>query len=188
MKFSTWTMIRNKIRNMKGQDWLIVILIGVLILIVAIPSGTGSQIGKQDAKGSHGEENEEEINGDCATEGEEREYAARLEKKLETVLEKMENVGKVEVMITLKDEGEAVLDKDVSSNSESYQENTVIFDAGSENSPYVTKENAPKIEGVVIVAEGGKNAAVQSRIVDAVTALFGVEAHKVKVVPMQNVE
>lgn len=40
----------------------------------------------------------------------------------------------------------------------------------------------------MVVAEGGKNAAVQSRIMDAVTALFGVEVHKVKVVPMQNVE
>ena len=35
---------------MKGQDWLIVILIGMLILIVAIPSGSGSKIGKQDTK------------------------------------------------------------------------------------------------------------------------------------------
>lgn len=185
MKFSTWTIIRNKIRHMKGQDWLIVILIGMLILIAAIPSGSGSKIGKQDTKENSGEKNGK---ADGKAEDNEQEYAAQLETKLEDILEKMEGVGKVDVMITLKDEGETVLDKDVSSNSESYQENTVIFDSGNQNSPYVTKETAPQIEGVVVVAEGGKNAAVQSRIMDAVTALFGVEVHKVKVVPMQNVE
>ena len=128
MKFSTWTIIRNKIRHMKGQDWLIVILIGMLILIAAIPSGSGSKIGKQDTKENSGEKNGK---ADGNAEDDEREYAAQLETKLE--------------------EGETVLDKDVSSNSESYQENTVIFDSGNQNSPYVTKETAPQIEGVVVV-------------------------------------
>ena len=61
---------------MKGQDWLIVILIGMLILIAAIPSGSGAKIGKQDTKENSGEKNGK---ADGNAEDDEREYAAQLE-------------------------------------------------------------------------------------------------------------
>lgn len=43
----------------------------------------------------------------------------------------------------------------------------------------------PEIEGVVVVAEGAGSGTVNRTIVEMVQALFGVEAHKVKVVKME---
>jgi len=42
----------------------------------------------------------------------------------------------------------------------------------------------PKIEGVVVVAQGGGNAKTVTEISNAVMSLFPVEAHKVVVVKM----
>mgnify|MGYP006875711212 CR=1 FL=1 len=38
---------------------------------------------------------------------------------------------------------------------------------------------------VTVVAQGGGNAVVQKNITDVIQALFGVEAHKIKVVKMK---
>ena len=46
--------------------------------------------------------------------------------------------------------------------------------------PYVSKENAPEVEGILVIADGGGNAVVAKNLTEAVQALFGVEAHKIK--------
>ena len=40
---------------------------------------------------------------------------------------------------------------------------------------------ATEVEGVVVIADGGDNAVVAQNITEAVQALFGVEAHKIKI-------
>ena len=45
-------------------------------------------------------------------------------------------------------------------------------------------EEAPQVEGVVIVAEGVGNSVVERNIQQAVMALFPVEAHKIKIMKM----
>ena len=84
-----------------------------------------------------------------------------LEDKLEQVLSAMEGVGEVRVMITVKE-----------SSSELFTEE---------------KENG-EVLGVVVVAEGAGNARVDSKIMDAVKALFGIEAHKISIVKMRSQE
>ena len=46
------------------------------------------------------------------------------------------------------------------------------------------KTLAPQIEGVLVLAQGGDNAVVSANITEAVMALFGIEAHKIKVMKM----
>ena len=129
-------------------------------------------------------------------------YCRELEKQLKKVLQVMEGVGKVEVMITVKDTGETVIEKDITKEEEkgleedgtgikrensviNFQEETIyIQDTGSKHTPFVTKEVKPQIEGVVVVAEGAQNAVVVKNISDAVLALFPIEVHKIKVVKM----
>ena len=113
----------------------------------------------------------------------------------------MEGVGKVEVMITLQDDGERIVEKDITRNSQEvlegdgetkretresqYQEGSVFGqETGQEGQPFVSKEVVPKVEGVLVVAEGGGNAKTVKNISDAVLALFPVEVHKIKVVKM----
>lgn len=124
-----------------------------------------------------------------------------LEERLEKVLTEMAGVGKVKVMITLKSSEELVVEKDDTMVRSNTNENdsaggsrmvnqvdmapsTVYRTKGSESEPYVVKTISPRVEGVVVVAQGGGNGVVNKNITEMVQALFGVEAHKVKVVKM----
>ena len=64
------------------------------------------------------------------------------------------------------------------------EEITVVYDTGDTRQPYVICRQMPKIEGVVVVAQGGGNAKTVTEISNAVMSLFPVEAHKVVVVKM----
>ncbi len=126
------------------------------------------------------------------------------EKKLKKILEKMDGVGEVDVMITLKSSKELVVLKDEpytqeslnevdnqggsrTSSSASNDEETVLVNDGNGNSePFVVKELAAQIEGVVVIAQGGSDGEVALDIVSAVEVLFGIPAHKVKVLEMSQ--
>ena len=71
----------------KGSKYIIFILVGLLILVMCIPTGTSSGELKQ--------EEETVSNGD-------------MERQLENVLSAMEGVGKVKVMITTENERSSV--------------------------------------------------------------------------------
>ena len=71
------------------------------------------------------------------------------------------------------------------SQQTSRSENTV-YHTGGNNEPYVVKTLAPQIEGVLVIAQGAGNGNVSRTIVEIAQALFDVEAHKVKVVRMEE--
>ena len=178
----------NYIRHMDKTQWLTVILVGVLLLVGAIPVNNGTKGGKADADG------EEESAAESARR-EQQEYQEYLEQRLEDILKMMDGVGNVRVMITVKDKGEKVVAKDnTTSNSSTTSEDglvsndyssesTTVYDG--EDTPYETKELLPEVEGVVVVAEGAGNAAVETEIYETVMALFEVDAHKISVGKMR---
>ena len=43
-------------------------------------------------------------------------------------------------------------------------------------------ERMPRVEGIVVVAEGGNHSVVVKNITEAVSALFDVDVHKIKIV------
>ena len=129
-----------------------------------------------------------------------------LEKRLEEVLSAVQGVGRVKVMITLSSRGEKIVEKDIPlersnvvekdsaggnrSTNEMFSQEETVYSTNSQGDkiPYVVKENSAVVEGVSVVAEGGDNAMVQNNISDIVQALFGIEAHKIKVVKMKREE
>lgn len=168
------------------------------------PEGTGlpggNLPGTGTAKNTEGTGKEEE-NGKEETPDTDREYARYLEARLTELLSRMAGAGKVRVMITLKSSRELVVEKEEpvsrsTTNEKDSQggsrivsqmdsgENTVYRTEGSYSEPYVIMTLPPQIEGVVVVAEGAGNGTVNRTIVEIVQALFDVEAHKVRVVPM----
>lgn len=208
----------------KKSDWVVVALVGVLLLVIAMPLGN-EKAAKSDGaagdgtlaegmasarkgtgetgSGTNGAYTETSREGGETSSGEA--YVTYLENKLETVLSQMEGVGKVEVMITVSDAGEYVVEKDkkstatvtsesdssggtrtVSENNE--EEQTIYVDTGDETYPYIQKEKLPTVEGVVVVAEGGGSSVVVSNISESVKALLPVEAHRIKVVKMCSKE
>lgn len=192
MKKREWFSLE-KIKGISKNQLLIGGLAGILLLIIALPAETdkkGEQrVPKEDNSGQTGQDT-----------GNDSSYGKELERKLEQILGEMEGVGKVEVMITLKDDGERILEKDITRSSQEtaeedgtvkrntresqYQEETVFSKETDQGQPFVAKETAPLVEGVLVVAEGGENAKTVKNISDAVLALFPVEVHKIKVVKM----
>ena len=65
------------------------------------------------------------------------------------------------------------------------EENTVYEKNGSgQEKPYVSETMEPEVSGVLVVAEGGDDPVTVREITEAVQALFGIEAHKIKVMKM----
>ena len=129
-----------------------------------------------------------------------------LEQRLEEILGAMQGVGRVKVMVTLASSGEKIVEKDIPlernnivendstggnrSTNEMYSQEETVYSTNSEGDkiPYVVKEYSAVVEGVSVVAEGGDSALVQKNISEVIQALFGIEAHKIKVVKMKQEE
>ena len=116
-------------------------------------------------------------------------YTKKNERVLEEFLEKVDGIGEVEVMITLKASEKKETLQDTSENSDegkySHSEENVIISADEGESPYVVQVNSPQIEGVVVAAKGAGTGEKDSEIIDAVMALFSVEPHKIKVMKLK---
>ena len=127
-------------------------------------------------------------------------YETQMEKRLVSILQKMEGVGAVSVMVTTYSDEEKVLAEDVTQNNQHSEEkdqaggtrnsvNTssnhqVIMQSG--NVPYVVKENKPEIKGVLILAEGADDSTVRSGITEAVSKVLDVPVHKISVLKKQS--
>lgn len=109
-------------------------------------------------------------------------YKKAREEELKELLQKVDGVGKAEVMITLKASNEKVTLKDNSSRGETSEEKTVLVEnSDRDSSPYIIQEKEPEIEGIVIVCEGGYDSVIKREITDAACALFSIESHKIKI-------
>lgn len=187
-------MQKIKEKKLKRSDWLILVLAGILILIIALPTDT-----KEKKQAEKSKENISKENNTMEASKDE------IERKLEDILEKIDGAGDVKVMITYQDSGTQVVEKDKNTSENSLeesdstggvrstkeqqlQESTVYEDADAGNTPLVSKELLPKVEGILIVASGGDNQKVKQNISEAVLALFQVEAHRIKIVKMSGLE
>lgn len=191
------------------------VLTGILLFIIALPakdeenkSGTGdilgvngNQVSSTNFASSSGEMTQEALKDSSAETMEE--YEARQEEKLTKMLSNVEGVGKVEVMLTFVSSEELVVEKDapvvrsstVEKDSEDgtrtitqyeHGDSTVYRSSSGESEPYVVKTLNPRVEGVFVVAEGAGDGSVNRNITEIAQALFGVEAHRVKVVSMKR--
>lgn len=187
----------------KRDNLIILILAGILLFIIALPTKGESE---KDVDVKDVNAGAMDVTGEgnvIAKDSGPVEYASEQEKKLKALISAMEGVGKVEVMITLASSEELVVERDrtisrsntVEKDSEGgtrtvtqyEQGDTAIYKGSSGASePYVIKTNNPKVEGILVVAEGAADATVNLRITESVQALYDVEAHKVKVVPLGN--
>ena len=185
-------------KNIKKSDWLVLALIGAILLVIVLPESEHEKqnaVNKNAAAASNRTEN--------VTKNDIAEYTSYLEEKLEKVLSEIEGVGKVRVMLTLSDKGEAIVEKDTKDFSNSVKETgnnggnkdtfereiqseTIRVEDENGTYPYVAKTVLPTVEGVLVVAEGGGNTGVVAQISKAVLALFPIEAHKIIVVKMSQ--
>lgn len=194
-KFSKWNIRWNK------ESALIVILAGILCLVVVWPTGTKKSTEKTFSESrSSSSSNEAGASSDAVLNA----YIENQEQRLKSLLERMDGVGKIQVMIRAKASKEYVVEKDVTSSSStvgetdsqggsrqstdgSRSESSVYTKNSSGNEvPWVIQEIEPEIEGVVVAAEGGGNESIANEITQAVQVLFDIPIHKIKVVKMKG--
>ena len=182
----------------RRDNLLILVLLGVLLFIIALPvkkeepqaASVGTETAEQYNAGIFTSPSqttgEQETAVDTETRavaaGSAEEYTAYLEGKLKKMLESVRGLGGVEVMTADRSQTEeqdsAGGTRTVSSSNTGYQ---TVYQDGSQGTPFVAKTITPKVEGVLVVAEGAGKGNMTSEITQIAQALFGVEAHKVKV-------
>ena len=131
-------------------------------------------------------------------------YAEYWEERLEDALTYMDGVGKVRVLITLKESEHRIVEKDGPEEysdteetdaaggsriiGESRIEKNTIYtvNENGQNVPYVIKTIPPAVEGVVVIAQVARTQSVQDNIIDAIQVLFDIDANKIKIVKMKN--
>ena len=133
-------------------------------------------------------------------------YEHELEKRLEQILGGMEGITSVDVMSTLSATSEKVLEKSIqleenkqeiekgsgeslekSVTSSLSKKNEALLTGNTSGSmPYIIKEMSPSIQGVVVAARGNITQTKIREISEAVQALFGIEAHKIKVIEKKS--
>lgn len=196
--------IKDIIKGMSPSNLVIILLVGIFLVILSFPNlRSSSGTSKDNSTSSNYNLKKDGITNQNANNTEET-YLVALEKKLEGVLGKVEGIGSVEVMITLKGSKELVTLKDSPYTQESGNENdgeggsrqnskidkddsTVIVNSGNgESMPYVIKEIEPEVAGVVVIAQGGDNGIIKTEITEAVQVLFNIPVHKIKVMKMNK--
>lgn len=205
------------------NNLLIIVLLGVLFMVIAIPVDTAGTGGKSASGNNNNSSYQTKNTGtgyqaggtaaytaagagtagydETAVTGyvwEQGQYIKEMEAKAESLLSGVNGAGQVKVMITLRASSEQVVEKDMpvtrsqTSEQDSQGGSRMVSEFATEDAtvyrkgngyeePYVVKTLSPSVEGVVVVAEGAGNGEVSKNLSEAVQILFGVEAHRVKV-------
>lgn len=188
-------------KNFKGKkkssNILILVVVGLLFLIC------GSFFKDMSTMGKNKEPKPEEKNLQSTKEDKDKNYEEELQNRLKSTLEKIDGVGKVEVMINFESGEEKVpavnvnnstnktVEKDTeggvrNTTQENEGSNVVVTNNGDKTEPLIVKEYKPKIIGICIVAQGAEDSVTKLRISKAVVDLFNVPQYKVNVYPMKK--
>lgn len=141
----------------RKENFLLLLLLGVLILVAAWPMEKQSRSTKSGSTAADSTLTFLNYGGSTSTEDAREAYVVSLEHSLEELLSTMEGVGENRVMITLK--------------------------PSTRNTCY-SSASTMEIEGVVVCAKGAANGKVAKNISEVIQALFGLEAHKIKIAKM----
>ncbi|OPY57531.1 MAG: hypothetical protein A4E55_01584 [Pelotomaculum sp. PtaU1.Bin035] len=126
-----------------------------------------------------------------------------LNKKLCGMLGQVEGAGKVEVSVRLSDTTRFEYAVNTTTGKKTTQERDqsggtrlttedngsgqlVMNRSGQGEQPVVEREIAPHVAGVLVVAEGARDAGVKARLFEATRVAIGIEPHKILVLPMER--
>lgn len=185
----------NKLTAKKNAyNFAVIFLLGVLLVMIsnffkAQPSAVVTA--NQDISAS------ETINSNYSLTAAEDRY----KKELKSMLSQIKGIGAVDLMINFECGEEYVpaintnggtsvtTEKDneggerkVTQNNDGKQ--VVVSTNGNKTEPFILKRINPKVEGVIIVAQGADDEKIKKDIVAAVSSLFGIPNYKIKVFTM----
>ncbi len=177
-----------KINNKKFINNLIIILIAsIIVLIVVNVFLDGKNVEMDEMKSERNIDPRGNIEVD---------YGDYLETKLIKILKELKGVGKVNVMVTLESSAEKI----TANNTTKTTENTIEEDSeggtrevnredvtiqvvteGNDETLLVIKEVKPKVQGVIVVAEGADDGIVKESLYEAVKTVLNISGNKVQI-------
>ncbi|MBP2031473.1 stage III sporulation protein AG [Clostridium algifaecis] len=210
MNFKKWfsgiikTLDTKNLKNKnKGVNLLIIFLIGVLMIITVSFFKTPDSNKAQTTNSNNSSSSKSTASNETQDKSDSSDYEKSVEAKLKDTLEKIDGVGKVDVMISFESGEEQVPAVNINDSKNTTQEkdtsggtrNTVQDNNGStvvttndgdKSKPLILKTYKPKVSGVCIVAEGAENEITELRISKAVMDLFNITEDKINVYPMKK--
>ena len=207
MKISDLTeKIKNIFRQENGkkpftaqEKWLLMLLLGLLLAVIVFP------LEKKNSKESSqkfftefvqtSEQKETTLESENTPITSLNQYEVYLSKELEEILGQIDGAGEVKAWVTLAASSEKVLfqeenyditeleEADSVGGTRNEKKNSTQQSIVTDNSgnPYIIKTLQPKVEGVLVVAEGAGDSTVKKNITEAVEVLFGIDTHRIKV-------
>ena len=157
----------NKIKN-DGKVRIIAVILCVAALVIIIGANVFTRSGKS------------ETALDPVSE-----YVYSLEKKLESLLEKVDGAGKVSVAISVESGMEIVLAMTTTTKETQSGRETVSTPVMVNGKTVVLKEKYPKISGVLIVAEGAGKISIYTKIQQAALSLLDVKVGQIEILTMK---
>lgn len=181
--------------NKKNIENLVIFLILLIITVIAINMIWGKEEEQVEEQASYKVLASKTENSNII---EEDEYD--LQAELEDILSKMDGIGKVDVLITYSQtstvipmysqtESSTITEENDSGGGSRKQESSnlnkeIVIDG--ENNAITQTVMFPKVEGAIVIAEGGGNVTIKSNIIQAVSAVTGLATYKVQVFEMQK--
>lgn len=126
------------------------------------------------------------------------EYVEYIEQKVHKIVSSIKDVGDVDIMVTLESGKESVYAQEEKKNydkteqdsqssgtkkqeKETSESSAIIVDQGSGNGKQalIEKELEPKIQGVVVVCQGGDDPEVRARVSEAITTALKISSARV---------
>lgn len=188
-------------KKLRKDQCLILVLIGMLLCVISLP--TDREKSKSHVLDATSDSMDAEQMFDSVKRDSDG-YADYWEKKLEESLRFVEGAGQVQVLITLAGSEEQVLTRDGREESsdtvetdaaggsrhvsESKFDKSVVrtVDERGKEVPLVVRTIAPRVEGVVVIAQGAGSERVQRDIIEAIQVLFEVDMNRIAIIKMKT--
>ena len=187
----------NLLKNMPQKLWIwcgALVILGVAFVV----------LGKENPKPST-EGNNLSTAGAASQSQTENSVLATLEKSMESKLtaslSKINGVGQVQVMVTLSTglqsdyaRNESVTERKSTESDNSggtretteTTENNQLVTPNGTSAPVIVKEQRPEVAGVLVIAQGAKDAKIKETIHSAVKVLLDIPANKIAVESMEG--
>ena len=147
----------NLIENLKKNKRFWLIVVGAVMGIVLLLLG-----------GADNSTKAEEINNDLAL----SEYTREVEEKVVEICSRVKGVSNVSVAVSFESGFEYVYAREDNGD-------VVVIGSGSTKSAVKVKEKMPVIGGIGVVCKGGGDPTVQKKLLDLLSAAFGVSSSKI---------
>lgn len=161
-------MSENIIKALKKEKYLLLVLVCAAVGIFLLIQG-----------GVANTEDSKETDSAAETTQDPSLYAAQIEEQVVAICSRVEGVGNVSAVVTLRGGYQTIYASDLQSSSSGYKNSMVLIGSGSSEQAVPVGYENPEIAGIGIVCSGGDRSDVRKEILALVSAAFNIGTNKI---------